>query len=176
MPAETTCVVPDQDENDVLRVAVESDLERFRSVYFMDQSPEFLITVENLSDTELDGNVNIRLIFDESSDKYERWKVIDCCLNPGEKREYTFTPDILSYQGNAAVGMDTIRIRKRDSKYDITTHGTGMDRLYTFMVYDREYYKLNYLRPRRAQWLAAALTVLVVLVGVIQILSTMNTI
>jgi len=163
MPAQRSYVVTDgSNDAEVLRFSVEGDLEPRRSVYFTDQSPIFTVTVENLSEKRVEGDNYARLIFDESDSHYETGEEINCTLESNESATFSFELDMLSYQGNAAIGVHTMYVLEDEDHYTAKRH-TGLERLYTFMVYDREYYKLNYLRPRQAQYIAALLTVGIVL-------------
>ena len=175
MPAQRTYVVTDApNDTDVLRFSVKGDLEQRRSVYFTDQSPIFIVTVENLTDKPVDGDNWVRLIFDESDSKHESSEQINCTLEPDKTAAFAFKQDMLSYQGNAAIGVHTMTASKDGDHYSTRRKRKHIERLYTFMVYDRDYYKLNYLRPRYAQYLAAFLTVLVVVVGVAQFLNSVG--
>lgn len=42
--------------------------------------------------------------------------------------------------------------------------------LYTFQVFDREFYSVNYVRPRLAQYISALLAVFIIIVGVLQLI------
>jgi len=170
VPAQKPYTITSNSGEEILRVEFESgDLEPRRSVYFMDQSPTFSVTVTNIGDTDTEGRTNLRLIFDESSRDYERdSERIDCDLSPGEENTVEFEVDMLSYQGNAALGVDRGSATESDEAWSLHTYSGGrMERIYTFMVYDREYYKLNYLRPRYAQYASAVLTVGIILVSVL---------
>lgn len=128
----------DADE-DMLSIKAEGDLERFRSVYFTDQSPSFTIYVTNISDVTIEGNVWARVEYDESGEDYGQEKCrIDVDLSPGETVSSVLKPDIMSYQGHAAVRIDQATIRERNGgEYEIRQRsGNRRDRIYTFMVYD----------------------------------------
>lgn len=158
---------------DMLSMSVSGDLERRRSVYFTDQDPEFEIEATNISDSSIGGRIIARVEFDESDDNYgEEHSSINLGLEPGESTTGTLNPDIMSYQGHAAVRIDTAVVRESDDEYDYEMRKRSEDkrvRAYTFMVYDRDYYRVNYQLPRYAQYLAAFLSVLIVGVGIIQI-------
>lgn len=168
MPAQQT-----YNKEDGLEIRViDDDLERRRSVYFTNQSPSFNIRIKNTSDKRIEGDTYTRLSFERSPDDFEdgTHHRIEFDLNPGEKQDFEHKLDMLSYQGGAALTVDEVHARDRDDHIEVNTRaGTRLFRLYTFMIYDREYYKLNYLRPRRAQYISAILAVLIILVGVIQI-------
>lgn len=175
MPAsrETTFHYSADADKDMLSIKAEGDLERRRSVYFTDQSPTFTIHVTNVSDGTISGRVLARVEFDESDDDYgPEVAKIGVELDPGESASGVLEPDIMSYQGHAAIRIDqgTVRDSDEDTDYRITKRsGNRRDRIYTFMVYDRDYYRVNSLWPRYSQYLAAFLSVLIVLVGIIQI-------
>lgn len=161
---------------DMLSVSVSGDLERFRSVYFTDQNPEFKVHATNISDGSIGGRIIARIEFDESDDDYQpEYANINLDLEPGESTTGSLKPDIMSYQGHAAVRIDRATVRDSDGDHDYEMRkrsGNRRIRVYTFMVYDRDYYRVNYLLPRYAQYLAALLSVLIVAVGVLQIITT----
>lgn len=158
---------------DMLSVNVSGDLEKCRSVYFTDQNPEFTIDVENISGYSIGGRILARVEFDESDENYgDEITKIDLGLAPGERATGKLSPDMMSYQGHAAVRIDSVRVRESDGEYDFETSkrsGNHRVRCYTFMVYDRDYYRVNHLIPRYSQYFAAVLSLLIVATGVIQI-------
>ncbi|QKY17734.1 hypothetical protein [Halorubrum sp. CBA1229] len=158
---------------DMLSVSAEGDLENCRTVYFTDQNPEFEITATNISDSSIGGRILARVEFDESEEDYgDEVAVVELGLEPGQSTTETLQPEIMSYQGHAAVRVDQATIYGSDDDYDYEVRkrsGNRRWRIYTFMVYDRDYYRVNYLQPRYAQYAAAILSVLIVLVGIIQI-------
>jgi hypothetical protein len=164
MPGQREYIASDDyNDTEVLKFSVEGDLERWRSVYFTDQSPKFTLTVENLTEKKVDGTNWARLVFDESDDDYDSAEQMNCTLKPHGSTSIHFRQDMLSYQGNAAIGIHPMTATVKNGKYSTSRDHERIERLYTFMVYDREYYKVNYFRPRRAQWFAALLTVGIVL-------------
>ncbi|QLG62022.1 hypothetical protein [Halorarum salinum] len=172
MPANRPYRTQRHGEN-VVEFRVNGDLEDKRTVYFTDQEPCFQITVENIGDRPVEGKTIARMTYEESSSAYERGehKTLDIDLAPGEKETLDFQLEMLSYQGSAAVAFDRIRLRDKNDYWEMKKNsGPSLFRAYTFMVYDRDYYKVNYLRPRIAQYVAAGLAILIVAVGVIQIL------
>lgn len=158
---------------DMLSVRAEGDLEKSRTVYFTDQNPEFKITATNISDHSIGGQILARVEFDESKENYgDETAHIRLGLEPGESTTETLSPDIMSYQGHAAVRIDKATVRESDEEYEYETRkrsGNRRWRIYTFMIYDRDYYRVNYLQPRYSQYAAAILSVLIVAVGIIQI-------
>lgn len=158
---------------DMLSVRAEGDLENRRTVYFTDQNPEFKISATNISDSSLSGSVIARVEFDESEEVFgEEFTRVWLDLEPGESTTEVLSPEIMSYQGHAAVRIDKATFTESNGKYDYETKksaGKSRWRIYTFMVYDRDYYRVNYLQPRYAQYSAAILSVLIVAVGIIQI-------
>jgi len=173
MPAKQAYIATSHSGDEILKITAEGDLEKRRSVYFTDQSPIFTLNAENISDKSIEGRTRVRIVFDESSSSYEReLEVIDCNLDPGENTNVEFELEMLAYQGNAAIGVERLSATESDGVYDTHTYATDrIERIYTFMVYDRDYYKVGYLRPRYAQYIASGLAVLIVLVGILQIIS-----
>ncbi|OYR83677.1 hypothetical protein DJ84_07580 [Halorubrum ezzemoulense] len=163
---------------DMLSIEAEGDLEGYRSVYFTDQSPSFDICVTNVSNKtddfegSIEGSVRARIEFDEADEDFgPDSAAIHIDLEPGESTTGVLEPDIMTYQGHAAIRIDQGRIRESDgdSDYRIRASSNKRSRIYTFMIYDRDYYRVNYLLPRYSQYLAALLSVLIVAVGIIQI-------
>lgn len=174
MPAKTPYRIGvTQDNEDVLEIRLtKEDLEPNRSVYFMDQSPEFEVVVENIGEKRIEGATYLRFSFTESNSEPESGthKRLEIELEAGEKESFSHRIDMLPYQGTAALAIDRPRIRDCDDRFEISRmSSSNLERLYTFMVYDRDYYKMNYLWPRRAQYIAAFLSVLIVLIGVLQL-------
>lgn len=172
MPAQRVYTCQNGDNEDVLKFEIEGDLEDGNTVYFTDQSPSFTVTATNTSDKPIDGHTWVRISFDESSESYgHENQQLDCTLDSGESNTVQFELDMLSYQGNAAITIDRIGVNERDDEYNLYTHGaSSRRRIYTFMIYDRDYYKVNYLYPRYAQYIAAILSVGIIGVGVLQLL------
>lgn len=177
MPAKRAYVADNNSGDDVLKISVQSgDLEKHRSVYFTDQSPTFTLQIKNIGDKRIEGSTYARLTFDESPDEYEQYthQHFEAELDPGESTTAEYSTDMLTYQGNTALTVDRVSVTESDGVYEFSRYsGPRLERIYTFMVYDRDYYKVNYWRPRYAQYLASLLAVLIVFVGGIQILLTL---
>lgn len=173
MPAKNPYVVRNEGEGLLQIEVVEDGLANRQSVYFMDESPTFLLRVKNIGDIPTEGSTWARMNFDDSERDYEDGTHLnlDCALDPGESTDFTYNLDMLSYQGTAAIRIDTVRVRERDNTAELSTlSGSRSRRIYTCMVYDRDYYRVNYLWPRRAQYIAAVLSVLIVLTGILQVI------
>lgn len=179
MPAQRTYYAERGDKGEeVLAIRIEGDLEQTthrkkrKLVYFTDQSPCFTIVAENISDQIIDTPLNVQISYDASENRFEsgEFEGIDVELEPGEKRRYERSVDLLAYQGTAAISIRKIRLRMKDGQLKQLTRGRDPYHLYTFMVYDRDYYKVNYQTPRYAQYISAGLAVIIILVGVVQIL------
>lgn len=169
MPAQRS-YGPKQFEED-FKIWVEGDLERGKNIYFTDQSPCFRVFVENTGEKPIQIETFFRLSFEESpkSHESEANQRIDTVLDPGERDEFRHEIDMLAYQGSAALSINTISLTEDENRVRTrNTHISSLFRLYTFVVYDRDYYKVNYLRPRWTQYIAMVLSVIVVLVGVFQ--------
>lgn len=138
-----------------------------KSVYFTNQSPCFTVIIENTSEKIITGTILVYLSFDQSGEPYEKVETrsIDIDLDSGESKEFSYELDMLSYQGSAAISIDTFRLRDKSGELKIDTMKSRY-RMYTFVVYDREYYKVNYLTPRRSQYLSAIFLIAVGVVGI----------
>ncbi|MGQ3723443.1 hypothetical protein [Natrialba aegyptia] len=170
MPANATYTVSKGD--DILEIElISEDLEPRRNVYFTDQSPKFEIHAKNIGDKPIEGRTTLRFSFEESDNKIENGvvTVLELDIDPGESKTVTHQIRMLPYQGTAAVTVRKCRARDKEDHIELRKMSNHYERIYTFMVYDRNYYKVNYLWPRRAQYLAAFLSVLIVLVGVLQL-------
>ncbi|WP_247005064.1 hypothetical protein [Halosolutus gelatinilyticus] len=170
MPANAPYTVTKGD--DVLEIElISEDLESRRNVYFTDQSPVFEIRAENISNRPVEGSTTLRFSFEESENKIENGVAtkIELDLEPGESKTVTHQIRMLPYQGTAAVTVRRCRVRDQEDRIELQRISNRYKRIYTFMVYDRDYYKVNYLWPRRAQYIAAFLSVLIVLVGILQL-------
>ena len=161
---------------DNLAVSANGDLERGKNVHFTNQSPSFEIVIENTGNRPVEVDTHFRLSFDESKKGSESSATIsvDETVDPGKASTHEMEPEMLPYQGSAAVSVDTVFLRGDDDNDDGTirclrSRTNSLFRLYTFMVYDRDYYRVEYHRPRRSQYLSAFLSILVVTLAVIQL-------
>lgn len=158
---------------DEFSIQIKGDLESkkhlpgSKSVYFTDQSPCFTIVAKNTADKTVTGKIAVRISFDQSNDDYEMSESqgYNIEIEPGDKETFRYELDMLSYQGSAAISVDEFRLRNRDEELEISKSSKAY-RIYSFVVYDRDYYKVNYQRPRQSQYLSALLAVLIIAVGV----------
>jgi|GEM_PF-1104886 hypothetical protein len=165
------------DDDHPVTIEIEGDLEPSRSpisdsktVYFTDQSPTFRYTITNGSDEHIATQFRLHLSYQESDrdHEYGQSKTVNFDLDPGESTTGEFSTNMLPYQGTASVGVRTVFVR--DNREEISfKKRDGIYQLYTFMVYDRDYYRVNYLRPRYAQYGAAILSALIVSLAAIQL-------
>ncbi|WP_147464963.1 hypothetical protein [Halococcus sp. IIIV-5B] len=171
MPAKRT-YHPRQFE-DNLAVSVNGDLERRKNVYFTDQSPTFEIVIENTGEVSVEVDTFIRLSFEESRNKSEWTDTVDVntTVDPGDTETYQMNPEMLPYQGSGAVSLESLSLYQSDSGRIGCRRSSSKRpfRLYTFMVYDRDYYRVEYLRPRLSQYASMVLSILIVALAVIQL-------
>ena len=146
-------------------------------MYFTDQFPVFDIHVQNLTDQPL--QLDFRFTFSYQRKPHDRHEYERHLLeiDPGKTECIAFEPDMLPYQGPAVIGLLSPgygEVRENDDSIEIRpwSGANELTPLYTFMVYDRDFYKVNYFRTRRAQYMSAALAVLIIAVGVLQLIST----
>lgn len=112
-----------------------------------------------------------RISFDQSDKGSEQLGSVNitCKLEPGQEEQFIQEIDMLSYQGTAAISIEKMSLVEKSGEIQGSRISHNHVRLYTFMVYDRDYYEVNYLNPRRAQYTALVLSVLVVFVGILQV-------
>jgi len=154
-----------------LEISVEGDLEDGRTVYFTDQSPTFGIKIENNGQNKIYGKIPVSVVFEDAGTQSAGVITVD--LDPYETTVQPFEVEFLPYQENARIVVDRIvglPQQAGEAGMMINTSDKTED-LYTFSVWDRDFYKVNYLWPRYAQYASAGLAVLIILVSVIQILA-----
>ncbi len=154
-----------------LEFRVSGDLKWYRSVYFTDRHSKFTIHIKNNGEKEITGSTFCRLSFINSSRSYEYDETvkIEFDLGPGEYDEKDLDVEMFPYQGSAALSLDTIQLTHDNGKVRQLRTRDRRYRVYTFMVYDRDYYRINYQLPRWAQYAAMILSVLIVASALIQI-------
>ena len=119
----------------------------------------------------MEGETIGRITFEEGGTAAEQWNHtrVSLDLDPGERQQSGLKMDMLPFQGSAAICVNPVIIRESSGVKEISRSRSNLYRLYTFMVYDRDYYRVNYLWPRRAQYTSATLAVIIILVGLVQI-------
>lgn len=181
MPASQPYVYEHSDMK-YFRVSVDDDLEPKRlqgkkSVYFTDQQVAFDVTITNLiSDTTLELQLNIGVFFQHDLEVYDQLP-ISVTLEPEETVRDTFNVGLLPFQETGIVGISSAITSNPteigDHEVEISRLGgtRGLKHtLHTFSVYDRDFYRVNYWRPRWAQYIAAALAVGIIIVGTLQLI------
>jgi len=185
-------------ENEAVRICVSGDLENHRTVYFTDQSPEFRIFVKNKTDNILLTTVPIVLRHSSAGISKRDKTQHRLEIGPCEEKVVTYQPTMLGFQGPAVLGlygpnplyydpvaaedasedvidsMESIGFEIENKENTVLLPKSSglatIDPLYTFMVYDRDFYKVNFIRTRWSQILSAMLAVLIILVGIIQVI------
>lgn len=161
---------------DKLKVWITGDREDRRSVYFTDQFPVFDVSVQNLTDRPLE--LDLRITFADQRRPHEQhdYEQFVFDINPNSTETTQFEPDMLAYQGSAVLGIASPEygdVSKAENGGATIRPWSGFQELtplYTFMVYDREFYKVNYFRTRWVQYVSALLAVLIIGIGVLQLL------
>lgn len=182
MPA-TQPYIYESNDTKYYRLMVEDDLEdagilrnRKKSVYFTDQEVEFGIIIKNLTnDKTLHVQTRVGVFFQHDLSVFSQ-TLVDVILEPGDSKTEMFEVGLLPFQETGIVGVsEAMPSNPNETGEDELTieslSGTrGLkDTLHTFAVYDRDYYKVNSLYPRWAQYIAALLAVGIIFVGVFQI-------
>lgn len=140
--------------------------------YFTDEKPSFTFLAENITDKKVYAELILRLQLNKRTQEFVFHEEIES----GETLTEEITTELLTFQDSGYIGLvscsdfeekeDKIEIRKNDAVKP-ASHP-----LYTFTVWDREFYKSDYVRPRRAQYISALLSLCIVAVGVMQLLFT----
>ena len=125
----------------------------------------------------LDIKINIGIFFQHDSNVFEQ-TVIDETVAPDDTETQTFHVGLLPYQETGNIGISkAITSNPKEigkNKLEITRLGGSTklwETMHTFSVFDRDFYRVNYLFPRWAQYIAAFLTVGIITVSVLQLLS-----
>jgi hypothetical protein len=142
------------------------------TVFFTDESPEFKIKVENLTDRSIQGPLTIFIGYGTGTFEHTDRERIQVDLDAGETEVFAFGGYLLSYQGNGIIAHHPpTNFRGDDEEVEIySKEADKYEPLYSFTIWDRHFYKINYTWPRRAQFASAILAVLIILVGIVQIL------
>lgn len=162
-----------------LRISIEDDIGR-QSVYFTDQEPTFSVVLDNLVDKPVRVEPQVYIEFEEQDSDIFRSEKYPTTVPAEESVVHSFPVDLLPYQGTAIVGLRGAfrsNIQDEGERYRIErlSETRTKNPLYTCMVFDRDFYRANYFRPKWAQYIAAFLAGLVVLIGIIQILIFLTT-
>jgi len=150
-----------------------------RTVFFTDESPEFRIKVENLADKKIKGPLTFFLGYGTGTFEHIDRETFEVEIEPDSHEYVTLDGNLLTYQGNGVICHEpptNFNSDPNDGDYfDIYSNKSGeYEPLFTFTIWDRHFYRMNYQWPRRAQFASAILAVLIVLVGIIQILLNLN--
>jgi hypothetical protein len=174
MPAKKQMLVADKLKIDII-------VENEASVYFTDDEVRFDLEIQNQTDDRVIGELNWFLgrgngTIDHTNNRHRSFG-IDVPAG-GTTRQEGLSTGLLTHQSNALIGVSQPnRIdSSRNGVTELSEPQTAAGDMYyqegySFTVWDREFYRLNYIYPRRAQYASVTLAVLIVLVGIIQILS-----
>ncbi len=176
MPANRQIDVRDNNE---VYLEITIDVKNDKEVYFTDEEVCFEIKIENVSDRRVKGKLGWFLgrgsgTIDHANNRDNDLQID---LDPGEIHKESLSTGYLTHQSNALIGVNMPGDvdRSIDGVIEISEPQTDAGNMYyqegfSFTVWDREFYKVNYRRPRRAQYASVALAVLIILVGVLQVL------
>ena len=182
MPGSQPYTHIDSQDTPVFTISVDDDLEPRRSVYFTDQSPVFDVSITNHTERELKIPVRIDLRVEDHNPSQSQETSFEqgygLFLSADETVVRQYEPGLIPLQGSAVLGVRGPGYRDPELSEDeecwVVEQNAGISSLsplHTFMVYDRDFYAVNYLWTRRAQYVSAGLAVLIVLVGVLQLLA-----
>ena len=159
--------------DDLAEFTVHGDTEGRNTVYFTDQHPSFRIEVKNISDGVISGGFAAAIIFDTTGPTNTPEEQYRMSLEEGETNEVIFEPGLLAHQGTAILtvfkGGGFEQCLPEEQPSTMAQPPQAGEPAHTFTVWDRDFYRVNYLRPRWTQYVAAILAILIILVGVLQI-------
>jgi len=177
MPGKSTYTFtgPSSDgQKSVYRLDVISPKVTDRTVFFTDESPEFKVRVENLTNKPIEGPLTLFIGYGTGTFEHVDREKFDIDIEPHSHEIYSISDYLLAYQGNGIIAhYPPTNFRERDDDNYIEIYSNLAEDyvpLYTFTIWDRHFYRANYQWPRRAQFASAILAVFIILVGVVQIL------
>lgn len=140
--------------------------------YFTDERLTFTLHIENISDKKVQADLIFLFKLNRRSQEFS----VNEEVEPGDTLNEEFTTELLALQDSGYISVvSNCGVNEQEDKIEIDTTGGNMPPnhpLYTFTVWDREFYRSDYVWPRRAQYISALLSLLIVTVGVMQLLLT----
>lgn len=175
MPGHHTILFPDDSE--ALRIEVEPE-EDGRDIYFTDQRPRFTYVIENVSEKPVRGQISWFIGRGTGKIEHVQDGRENVDIDPGETHEIEVQSQLLSFQCSGVVGVRSSTSNESDDEIELNrpaglsenVRSQNLIPLYSFTIWDEEFYSANYRWPRRAQYVSAVLAVLIVLVGTMQLL------
>ncbi len=146
-------------------------------VHFTDQQFEYDLVCQNLSDEHLTGSIELQNHLETTLGDYERpifRREIDLDLPRGEShRETVQVVGMVGGAGTAVIGGTAQPVvADEDAGHIEVAPGEAFLPLFSTVFWDREFYRANYLWPRRAQYLSVVFALLsVILVGMVVLLN-----
>jgi hypothetical protein len=169
MTASVDHYVHDSDGNRVLLINIDEEKHNNKEVYFTHDSATFEYTIDNLTDTTVEGYITpITKHNDEDSNG---WPKINFYLGSGETCHGSIEANILAFQTSMIVGIRRAIAHHSNENYIIKKPDNPMIRpILTFSVWDKDFYALNFRRPRRLQYITAAFSIAIAFLALIQII------
>lgn len=132
-----------------LTVWITGDLEKQRIVYFIEQFPVFTIHVENMTEQQLKLELRIAFSYQRTPGDHHDYERCQTEIELSKTERIAFEPDMLPYQGPAMIGFWDAgygEVQEQDEgglKIKLQGGSIQLTPLYTFMVYDRDFYEVN---------------------------------
>jgi len=157
------------EEEKVLRVTAGVE-EEPTEVFYTDENPTFKLKISNLTDTPVEGTFPWHL--DIGNGKMRISKNAEVRIDGNSEEIRSLTPSLLAVQDSGYIAAELPYEQSIEVENGVIKLSTaaGETPLYTFSVWDRDFYRANYVWPRRSQIASVVLAVLIVLVGVISLL------
>lgn len=177
MPASQTV---DYGGHGYLQVDIEPKSEP-ESVYFTDQTPIFEITIENLTNRNIEGMdgrppIGWVLGVGPSLEETIAHGGINCALGPGETQTTEIEPGLLAYEKNAVLGLARLNGMSGDHdrggdpiEMKAGPRGRIDQILYTFTIWDRSHYEAIHEQPKKLQKWVVVFGALTAILATIQV-------
>lgn len=160
MPAEQTI---DYGGRGWVEISIEP-VDKPKSVYFTDENPAFILVFRNMTDLEVrtdEGKAGVRWVLELGARNQKQLATgdIHLTLEPEDVRRERIEPGLLAYDGTAVLGVSGFSVSEGYGKDDtgpIVIYAQGdpiplAQVLYTFPVWDRDFYEAVYEHPKHLQ-------------------------
>ena len=169
MTASVDHYIHDSDGTRVLKIKVNETLYDDKEIYFTHDSATFQYAIENLSQTNVAGCITP--ITRHMGEDPNAWPQIEFDLTPGETCRGSIKANILAFQTSMIVGIRRVFAHRSNGEYIIEEAKNPVIRpILTLSVWDKDFYRLNFRRTRRLQYITAAFSFVIAVLAVAQII------
>jgi len=146
-------------------------------IYYTDEAPEFEVTVTNGLEADVDEDSEIAWYMASDAGAVIQEGRIQTPLDSGESGTYVIGGENLAHEGHATISFDMAGVRNPSgpeaSLSPGRSHSPSGNPAYSFRIHDRETYERTHRKPLRYQKVTIALSVIIILVGLIQLYFTL---